>query len=212
MDELELLKKDWQKKSESGFIKKSSKELYAMIHKKSSSIVKTLFYISIAELVFWALANLAPLFASTEYKNRLDEVYGNDISFNILNIIHYSITIIFIYLLFKSYKSIFVTDSAKRLMEKILHTRKIVKYYVVCILVLFFIMFVHTLHFALEHDPNLSAELKVGSSAEMTSLIIKCAIAIAVVLVIFWFFYKLIYGVLIKRLNRNYSELKKLEE
>ena len=40
MDELELLKKDWQKNNNT-FEKKSSSDLYAMLHKKSSSIVKT---------------------------------------------------------------------------------------------------------------------------------------------------------------------------
>ena len=39
MDELELLKKDWNKK-DSDFKKLSSADLYAMLQKKSSSIVK----------------------------------------------------------------------------------------------------------------------------------------------------------------------------
>ena len=52
MDELELLKKDWQKKDEH-LPKLSYNEIYTMIWKKSSSIVKWIFYISIMEFVFW---------------------------------------------------------------------------------------------------------------------------------------------------------------
>ena len=210
MDELELLKKDWQK-SDDSFVKKSSKELYAMLQKKSSTIVKTLFFISIAELIFWTLLNVLPAMASKEYRNRINEVFGSDSGFLILTIVSYVVILVFMYLLFKSHKAISVTDNAKRLMEKILHTRNVVKYYVICNLSLLFLSFVYTFYFALEHDPNLSAQLKINANSEMTSLITKFAVAIAVVLVVFWFFYKLIYGILIKRLNSNYSELQKLE-
>ena len=55
MDELELLKKDWQKGA-ADFKSYSDTDIYPMLHKKSSSIVKTLFYISICELVFLALS------------------------------------------------------------------------------------------------------------------------------------------------------------
>ena len=50
VDELELLKKDWQKKDEY-LPKLSYDEIYQMIWKKSSSIVKWIFYISIIEFV-----------------------------------------------------------------------------------------------------------------------------------------------------------------
>ena len=46
MDELELLKKDW-KKAETEFKHLSDTEIYPMLHKKSSSIIKTLFYIDL---------------------------------------------------------------------------------------------------------------------------------------------------------------------
>jgi uridylate kinase len=63
MDELDLLKKDWNKEP-SSTNKVSVKDIYAMLHKKSSSIVKTLFYISIAELVFWIFINTIPYFTT----------------------------------------------------------------------------------------------------------------------------------------------------
>lgn len=65
MDNLDLLKKDWNK-SQPGDKQFSAKDIYAMLHKKSSSIVKTLFYISIAELVFWIVLNNLPFFAYDE--------------------------------------------------------------------------------------------------------------------------------------------------
>ncbi len=57
MKELELLKKDWKAK-ESGFPKLNREALYALIWKRSSSIVKWLYYISIAEFVFWTALSI----------------------------------------------------------------------------------------------------------------------------------------------------------
>ena len=46
MDELELLKKDW-KNNNAQFKQVSENEIYGMLHKSSSSIVKWIFIISI---------------------------------------------------------------------------------------------------------------------------------------------------------------------
>ena len=51
MEELDLLKKAWQKDSH-GFEQISEVEIYKMLHAKSSSIVKWIFYISLFELGF----------------------------------------------------------------------------------------------------------------------------------------------------------------
>ena len=58
MDELELLKKDW-KKDNSKYPKLSYDEIYKMILKKSSSIVKWIFIISLLEFAFWLLISFA---------------------------------------------------------------------------------------------------------------------------------------------------------
>ena len=55
MKELDLLKKDWKKNSDS-FEQISEKEIYKMIHKKSSSIVKWILIISILEISFWTFS------------------------------------------------------------------------------------------------------------------------------------------------------------
>ena len=111
MDELDLLKKDWNK--ESSKKKLSVTDIYPMLQKKSSSIVKTLFYISIAELIFWILVNSIPYFSSDTYKQRLEDIYQNDYALTVISIISYAIILLFVYLLYKSHKSISVTDSAK---------------------------------------------------------------------------------------------------
>lgn len=210
MDELDILKKDWNK-SNTEHKKLSVKDIYPMLQKKSSSIVKTLFYISIAELVFWILINLTPYLYSDEYKAKLNAIYSNEHMLFTLTIFSYVIILLFIYLLYKSYKSISVTDSAKKLMESILKTRKVIKYYVLYNLVMAGISLVIGFYYALHNDPETADKIAELGNKEMTIVYIVLVICTAIFVLIIWLFYKLIYGLLLKRLNRNYNELKKLE-
>ena len=210
MDELDILKKDWNKEP-SNQNKMSAKDIYAMLQKKSSSIVKTLFYISIAELVFWTLINAIPYFTSDAYREKLDTIYTNAYIFDALTLFSYIIILIFIYLLYKAYKSISVTDNAKKLMESILKTRKIIKYYVLYNLIIAGVSLLIGFYYALHHDAE---AIKLIENLDKNGIVLFTAISIfftALFVLIIWLFYKLIYGFLLKRLNCNYKELKKLE-
>jgi hypothetical protein len=210
MEELELLKKDWNK-DKPGHKKLAATDIYPMLHKKSSSIAKTLFYISIAELVFWILVSIIPYFTSDSYRKRVESIYTNDTFFTVLNILTYGIVLLFIYLLFKSHKAISVTDNAKKLMESILKTRKIIKYYVLYNLIIAGISIVAGTLVAINQNPELSNTVSHFSDKQkLLGCAIVLGVSIAFVLII-WLFYRLLYGLLLKRLNRNYNELKKLE-
>lgn len=209
MDELELLKKDWQK-SDNTFEKKSSSDLYAMLHKKSSSIVKTLFYISIAELAFWILINTIPMFSSDGYKQQLQDMYKDSLFIGI-TIFTYAVILLFVYLLYKSYKNISVTDSARKLMKNILKTRKVIRYYVIYNLAMVFVSMVFGFVYSSGHDPELAAQIEHFNTQQYAIMIATFVIATLIFGVVIWLFYKLLYGILLKRLNKNYNELKKME-
>ena len=211
MDELELLKKDWQK-DDNRFPKLTKNEIYSLLKKKSSSLVKWLFYISVAELLFWILINTIPYFTSDEYRARLDAIYSNELLFTWITIFSYVIIILFIYLLYKSYKTISVTDNAKKLMESILKTRKVVKYYVIYNLVMAFVSIMFGMYFAIHNNSELSDNLAHFNTTQMFVFYATMVFFFGVFLVVIWLFYRLIYGILLKRLNKNYKELKKLED
>jgi hypothetical protein len=210
MDELELLKKDW-KKSEPQFEQVSVKEIYAMLHKKSSSIVKILFYISIAELVFWISLNAIPFFSSDAYKEQINMVYKSDTVFYIALSVSYAIILLFIYLLYKAYKNISATDSVKVLMQRILKTRKIIQYYVIYNLFMAFIAMVLGSYYGIVNDPVIYEQF---NGFNQTQIIISIGIMVIFTLMfvlLTWVFYRILYGILIRRLLKNYKELKKLE-
>ena len=216
LDELELLKKDWQKKEEQ-LPKLSYNEIHTMLWKKSSSIVKWIFYISIAELVFWIVVNTAPFFMESS-QELFDGIHaeGMDTFFIVSSIFTYSIILIFIYFLYKAYKEISVTDDVKSLMESILRTRKIVRYYVGYNIVMAILVTIYTFYHFSTHDERtikLFDAIKEDGS-ELRFWLLSGVIVIVGVLVMvgfIWLFYKLIYGFLLKKLNKNYKELKRLE-
>jgi hypothetical protein len=216
MDELELLKRDWQKKEEH-LPKLSYNEIYTMIWKKSSSIVKWIFYISLIELVFWILLNGAPFFMDS-YQEKVNEMdVGYTQTFVIItSIIAFGVIFVFIYFLFKAYKSISVADNVRTLMESILKTRKIVHYYVAYNVVVMFLVTIYALVNAFNNDERMKNMLDSVSEdgSQLKLWLVMAGITLAGLLMtvgFIWVFYQLIYGLLLKKLNHNYRELKKLE-
>ena len=57
MDELDLLKQDW-KKQDANLPNIKAKEIYPLLLKRSSSIVKWIFFISLAELALGIFLNI----------------------------------------------------------------------------------------------------------------------------------------------------------
>jgi len=212
MDELELLKKDWQSKNQD-YPKLSYNEIYKMILKKSSSIVKWIFIISLLEFAFWAVISFA--FKDSKFLEDAKELNMNSVLIP-LSIISYGILIYFFYLFYKNYRNIISTDSTKRLMENILKTRRTVKYYVVFNLGSLVIATFIGLFYVLNNDENVITQLEQASAnGEVFKVyaifIITTILFLAVVVGVLLLFYWLVYGILLKRLNKNYRELKKLE-
>ncbi|WOD42513.1 hypothetical protein [Hwangdonia lutea] len=212
MDELELLKKDW-KKSDDAFPKLTYNEIYKMILKKSSSIVKWIFIISLLEFGFWTFISF--FLKDSESMKRFNQ-YDADAIFIPLMVIGYIILGYFFYLFFKNYKTISATDNAKVLMENILKTRKTVKQYVAFNLIYLVVSTIVVLFLEFDRDQQVIDQVKEatanGEAFKFYAGIIIATILILVVAIgVLLLFYWLVYGILLKRLNRNYKELKKLE-
>lgn len=205
MDELELLKKDW-KNQEGELPKLSYDQLYKMILKKSSSIVKWLLFICIAEFVLWITLDIV-----FKQGNAMDDMeqYGLK-SFTIISyVISYGILFYFLVRFYINYKKIQVTDSSKVLMHNILRTRKTVKYYVWTNLG-FLSVFTLINIFLLYYNESFVKD-SLMDEVPLYAVIITSVIFIGALIGFLALFYRLIYGVLTRRLKKNYEELKKLE-
>ena len=96
MEELDLLKKAW-KKEERSYGQVSEKDIYGMLHQKSSSIVKWILIISIVEFAFWNV--IAFLFSDEKYQDKL-QTYGIENFMLVVNVINYLIVVGFIYVFY----------------------------------------------------------------------------------------------------------------
>ena len=212
MEELDILKKAW-KKEENSFEQVSEKQIYTMLHQKSSSIVKLILIISILEFVFWNI--IAFGMSDDKYQDKL-ESYGIDQFMYVINVINYAIVIGFIYVFYRNYKSISTLDSTSILMKSILSTRKTVQNYIWYNLVIIAITIAISIYMMFSHNAEIilmtQKQIEEGNKSVFICFCIAISIVfIAAVIGLFWLFYRLLYGILLKKLFANYKELKKIE-
>ncbi|MCX2719986.1 hypothetical protein [Lentiprolixibacter aurantiacus] len=212
MDELDLLKKDWQSR-EKDLPRLSYEKIYKMIRKKSSSIVKWIFFISVMEFVFWAAINLINY---SEESRELEKQWHIQNLSTALTVINYVVLIYFIVRFYLNYKQITITDSSRKLMKSILKVKRTVTQYVWFNIGIFCVSLVMLLYGSLtygeESEKIMAAAEAAGNQILFWVMLIGlCVIIIGIILLLIWLFYRLLYGILLKRLRQNYAELKKLE-
>jgi len=204
MDELELLKKDW-KKQEGSFQQIGEKEIYGMLHKGSSSIVKWILIISILEFLFLRILDIT-IFLDDDYSTKMKEHHIYDFE-KIIIVFNLIVLLVFIYYFYKNLKTINASSSVKKLMKDIINTRKIVKLYVWYNLILAGITSAVAIFSQFMYDKTIN---KLYDKHQIF-FIFGGFIFITIILLLFWLFYKILYGILMKRLQKNYDELKKID-
>lgn len=205
MDELELLKKDW-KHREKDLPHFKAKELYPMLKKKSHSFIKWVFFISIGELALWTFLNI--FLSDDKFWQNVAAIHLEGFTMA-LYIINYAVTLFFIFLFYKNYKAISVTDSVKQLMKTILKTRRVVKYYVLYELITTGIVSLLVFIFSFLYPPSY---FHVVPGQLNWFKIIAIGLGVTVVIVgLLWIFYALLYGILLRKLKKNYDVLGKME-
>ena len=201
MDLLENYKKTWENQPEDTH-KVSSIEIYKMAQSKSSSIVKWIFIIGILEFV--VLNSMYFFIDMDEAMKEYEKIGLENFIFN-SQIAAYIILFYFLAMFYRNYKRISATESTKTLMKKIIKTRKTVRNYVLFNLgyLALIMMVVTTVTINMNFDDL--------STKQLILIIISTFIATLLILGLLWLFYQLLYGILLKKLNRNYKELAKLD-
>ncbi|WP_164122511.1 hypothetical protein [Sphingobacterium sp. xlx-130] len=202
MDGLDLLKQHWN--GDNNFPKIERNELQAMLHRSSSSIVKWIFIICCLEFALWlAISSMVP----SEKQHFLvfqiiDVVY---------NVIFYAIIFYFIFQFYSLLVRIKTTNSTKKLMESILAVRKNAHRYIQFNLLAAYVAFgLALIQLIIEESLN----------RESWGEILFYALALAIIFTLFALlfikiiklYFRVLYGFLLKKLNKNYDELTRLEE
>lgn len=199
--DLENYKKVWSNETENiNSVSKST--IYKMAHTRSSSIVKWIFIISILEFVF---INSLYFFVDLKEQNAQIERFGMSTLFLIIQIITYGILFYFLYQFYINYKNISVMESTKELLSKIIKTRKTVRNYIAFnLLAIVFTAILVCIGF-----------LRTEYSHYTTSQSVKFTLLFIVLIGLFtglvWLIYQILYGILLKKLYKNYRDIEKLE-
>jgi hypothetical protein len=211
MEELDLLKKHWTK-GEDVFQQVSEQQIYKMIHKNSSSIVKWIFIISILEFLLWSVISFC--MKDGEIMRQFDTYQVEHIMTPLL-IVGYLGLFYFFFQFYMNYRKITATDNVQKLINTILKTRKKVHQYVWFNIIYAVISVIIVLFIQFNYDQKLIDLIEVSEKSNNSMLIYVIYTAITVVflailIAFIWVFYRLVYGILLKRLYKNYEELKKI--
>ena len=118
--------------------------------------------------------------------------------------IAYGFVLYFLVLFYKNYKSISTTDTTKMLMKKILKTRKTVRNYVIFNLAYTALLMIIVI------TASININFEDLNAKQIMLIILLTIIITALLLGVLFLFYQLLYGILLRKLNRNYKELSKL--
>jgi hypothetical protein len=122
----------------------------------------------------------------------------------------------FFFQFYMNYRKITATDNIKKLINTILKTRKKVYQYVWFNIIYAVLSIIIVLIIQFNYDERLIELIKVSEKSNKAMLIygIYTGITIlflAVFIGLIWIFYRVIYGILLRRLYKNYEELKKID-
>lgn len=201
MDGLDLLKKHWN--TDKQFPQVDSSEIRIMLRRNSSSIVRWIFFICCLEFTLWMALSL---FLPVEKEDSL----FFQITDGIYNIVFYTCIFYFIFQFYTLLIQIKSTNNTRKLMESILAVRSNAHRYIR------FNLFAAYAAFGLQLIQLITKEYLKGEAwGDMLFVIALVTILfVAFGLLFVWLYklyFKVIYGFLLKRLNKNYEELIRLD-
>jgi len=210
MEELDLLKTHWKK--EENFPKVNKEEIRRMLHKNSSSIVKWILILCLAEFVIGLSFKINFVLNETEKFDILD------IGFEILGSVA---TGYFLVLFFKEYKKIKTFTDTKSLMTSILKARDWVKKYIIVTLSIIGIQsLIGIINFkiyeAFKQGYLAGSDIAYDPAMEKTlfpNVMVFTALLMtfSILALVLFLYYRYVYIRLIERLKKNYDELVSLE-
>ena len=111
----------------------------------------------------------------------------------------------FIVVFYKKYKAISVLDSSKILIEQIITTRRVVNYYI------FWNVLIGGFFGAFGAIDGFNNAYYEDHGVNPIKEYIVILFIVPLIMVFIWGFYKLLYGSLLNKLNKNYKELMKID-
>ncbi len=216
--DLDQLKKSWQEHKVAP--KYNSTEIEAMRNKSSRNYVKYIFWISCAEFLVILGMNIYYLFAgedSQTYINILRKVGVHnsvevqsdfDHLYYVLKIISLILTAVFVVQFYWNYKKITVESNLKKLSFQIIKFKKTVN---LIILANIFLMILYTVALVIFTNWILFEQNIALARSTLIGFYAGFGVMMALGVVLIWIYYRVVYGIILKKLGENLLELKKID-
>ncbi len=216
--DIDALKKTWQdQKISDGY---NQDDIEVMLNRKSRNYVKYILWISVAEFIIFGLVNFLALFSTDfhndftnilnklQIRNQSEVEFSIDKIYNWMKVLSLVVTGIFVVVFYVNYKKIDVESNLKKFIIHILKFKRTVNLFIfsnVFLLVLFIGSLVSLLTITIRRQ-NIHVD-----NPTFWSLIFAVVLSLLISVVLILLYYKLAYGILLKRLSKNLKQLEKID-
>ncbi|MPS65258.1 MULTISPECIES: beta-carotene 15,15'-monooxygenase [Chryseobacterium] len=216
--DLDSFKKTWQEQPVQE--KYDNTEILQMLNRKSRNYVKYIFWISVVELLFFSGIGLFYIIKGDESNSFLKllerlgaqktpEIIANfDTIYLAIKVLSLLVTAYFVFKFYQNYHKIKIEENLKGLITRIIKFKKTVNAFIlisIAILLVFILTFTAFIFYAL-NSQNIEPK---GSDLMIVIAIIIVSTALCVLLI--WLYYKLVYGIIIRKLDKNLKQLKEID-
>ena len=217
--DLDNFKKTWQEQDI--LPKYDSTEIEAMLNKSSKNYVKYLLWISIAEFFVILCMNFYYAFLGND-RNSLMSILSrlgikNTTSLEVnfthlyfyLKLVSLLMTAFFVVKFFRNYRKINIESNLKKLILQIINFKKTVNFFILAniLLIILFtvVLLVVTLTVLSQQNIHLN-------SPTLIIFLVGTIVMMGISVVLIWVYYRLVYGIILKRLGKNLEELQRIDE
>jgi hypothetical protein len=216
--DLDSFKKTWQEQPVKP--KYDNNEILKMLNKKSRNYMKYIFWISVVEFLFFSVLGVFYLIQSNESDSflsilekmgvhrdnqlvtKLDNIYL------IVKILSLVVTGFFVLKFYQNYRKIKIEEDLKLFIIRIITFKKTVNAFILTniglllVLISAFISFT----FYIINIQNIDV-----SNSTLISFLVGFIIGTILCVSLIWVYYRLVYGIIMSRLDKNLNQLKEIE-
>lgn len=216
--DLDSFKKTWQEQPVQP--KYDNSEILQMLNRKSRNYVKYIFWISVVEFLFFSVLGLFYFFQEEESDSfrkvleRLGAQEAPEVENNFghaylaIKILSLLITAYFVLKFYQNYRKIKIEENLKGLITRIIKFKKTVNAFILIsiVLLLTFTFVLISFIFYTLNSQNIEP-----TSSNLTIIIVGITISTLLAVSMIWLYYRLVYGSIIKKLDKNLKQLKEID-
>lgn len=216
--DLDSFKKTWQEQPVKP--KYDNNEILKMLNKKSRNYMKYIFWISVVEFLFFSVLGVFYLIQSNESDSflsilekmgvhrdsqlvtKLDNIYL------IVKILSLVVTGFFVLKFYQNYRKIKIEEDLKLFIIRIITFKKTVNAFILTNIGLLLVLMSAFIGFTFYIIKIQNIEV---SNSTLMGFLVGIIIGTILCVSLIWIYYRLVYGIIMSRLDKNLNQLKEIE-